>query len=167
MTHSVSAPPRQPVLAFLAVGGVAALIASAAATSSLALGFLPWAMFVGWVAWYTRPTSLGQGVATWLCLFGGLVFGALAVTALGVLSPSMGTFALSAIVFVVALTVVSMRNVRLVNNTPAWFLGLIAFFASHMEPGVISVVELGATSAIGVGSGWVSMQLQQRLARAH
>jgi hypothetical protein len=124
-------------------------------------------MFVGWVAWYTRPTSFRQGVATWLCLSGGLVFGALAVMALGVLSPSMGIFALSAVVFFVALTVVSMRNVRLLDNIPAWFLGLIAFFASHMEPGVISVAELGATSAMGVDGGWLSVQLQRRLATTH
>ncbi|HEX8469774.1 MAG TPA: DUF1097 domain-containing protein [Brevundimonas sp.] len=167
MTNSISTPARQPALVFLAVGGIAAVTASAAATSSLALGFFPWAMFVGWVAWYTRPTSARQGVATWLCLLGGLAFGALAVMALRTLTPSLGIFALSAVVFVVALTVVSMRNLRLVDNIPAWFLGLIAFFASHMEPGVISVAELGATSAMGVGGGWLSMQLQRRLAVAH
>jgi hypothetical protein len=167
MTHSISTPARQPALAFLAVGAIAAVTASAVATSSLALGFFPWAMFVGWVAWYTRPTSVRQGFATWLCLLGGLAFGALAVTALRTLTPGLGVFALSAVVFVVALSVVSMRNVRLVDNIPAWFLGLIAFFASHMEPGVISVAELGVTSAMGVGGGWLSMQLQRRLAAAH
>lgn len=164
--HPISSA-RRPALAFLAFGSVAAVTASAAATSSLALGFLPWAMFVGWVAWFTRPISAGQGVATWLCLLCGLALGAVAVLALGALSPSLGILALSLVVFVVALAVVSMRGIRLVDNIPAWFLGLIAFFASHMEPALASVAELGASSAIGVVGGWLSQTLQRRWAAAH
>jgi hypothetical protein len=167
--HDFHAVPglRYPAVPFLAFGGIAALTASAAATGSLLLGFAPWAMFIGWVAWFTRPVSLRQGFATWLSLLGGLALGALAVLSLRSLTPSFGVFALGLVVFVVALAVVSMRAVRLLDNIPAWFLGLIAYFAAHLEPAFASIAELGATAAIGIGGGWVSQTLQRRWVAAH
>jgi len=166
MTDLQSVPSRRP-LAFLAFGSVAALTAAAAATTSLTLGLAPWVMFIGWVAWFTRPLSARQGLATWLCLACGLALGAVAVLALRILGPSLGAVSLGVVVFVVALAVVSMRAVRLLDNIPAWFLGLIAFFAAHLEPALASVAELAAGMAIGLGGGWLSQRLQGRWSIGH
>lgn len=165
LNPSPSTLPR--TAAFLGFGAVAALTASVAATSSLLLGLAPWTMFIGWVAWFTRPLSARQGLATWLCLVLGLLLGAVAVVALRTLGPSLGPFSLGLVVFVVALAVVSMRAVRLVDNIPAWFLGLIAVFAAHMEPALVSVAELASGLAIGVGGGWLSHRLQGRWSTTH
>jgi hypothetical protein len=68
-------------------------------------------------------------------------------------------------VFVVATVVVSLRAAPMLNNILAYFLGLIAFFAAHMEPTLNTLLHLGSAGALGSIAGWVSMKLQQRLPR--
>jgi hypothetical protein len=157
----------QPSLVFIGFSAIAAAVASSAAFTSLHLGFAPWVMFVGWVAYFTRPVSGRQGIYTWLCLLGGLVLGAGAILALRTLMPTMGPFALAVVVFVVAMIVVSMRAIRTLDNIPAWFLGLIAFFAAHPEPSLEAIAELAGAGALGTAAGWASQRLQARLATAH
>ncbi|WP_354347115.1 DUF1097 domain-containing protein [Phyllobacterium ifriqiyense] len=53
----------------------------------MTLGFAPWAMFVGWVVYFTRPTSARDGTASWLCLLFGLVSDTIAVFAPSHLRP--------------------------------------------------------------------------------
>lgn len=164
---SAGAGRWQPSLTFLAFSAIAAGIAASAAFTSLHLGFAPWAMFVGWVAYFTRPISVLQGLRTWLCLIGGLVLGAAAVLVLGSLTPIMGTGALPVVVFVVAMIVVSMRAFRTFDNILGWFLGLIAFFAAHVEPTLGSLTQLAGAGALGSVAGWASQRLQMRLECAH
>lgn len=157
----------KPSLIFLGFGAIAAAIASTAAVTSLHLGLVPWAMFIGWVAYFTRPVSTRQGFYTWICVLSGLSFGAAATLALQRLMPMMGSLALFVVVFTVAIIVVSMRTVRVLDNTLAWFLGLIAIFASHAEPSVITIMELAGAAAIGTAAGWASQRLQGRFAGFH
>jgi hypothetical protein len=168
MTNVIPAVSRwKPSLIFLGFGAIAAAVASTAAFTSLHLGVAPWAMFIGWVAYFTRPVSARQGLYTWLCLISGLAFGAGAVLALQGLMPIMGSVALFLVVFIVAMVVVSMRAVRALDNIPAWFLGLIAFFASHGEPSLVAIAELAGAGALGTAAGWASQRLQGRFAGAH
>src|SRR5687767_2339119 len=129
---SAGAARWQPSLVFLAFSAIPAGIAASAAFTSLHLGFAPWAMFIGWVAYFTRPVSGLQGLRTWFCLLGGILAGAASVLGLDTLAPVVGSLALPLIVFVVAMVVVSMRAVRSLDNILAWFLGMIAFFAAHV-----------------------------------
>jgi hypothetical protein len=141
INNALTATRWKPSLVFFAFGAIAAVIASTAAVTSLHLGMTLWAMFIGWVAYFTRPVSTRQGICTWICVLGGLSFGVGARFALQRLLPAMGSFALF-VVFTVAIVVVSMRNVRVLDNIPAWFPGLIAF--SHRMQGfevLVPVVE--------------------------
>lgn len=149
---SPAASGWKPSLVFLGFGAIAAAVASMAAFTSLHLGFAPWAMFVGWVAYFTRPISARQGAYTWLCLLSGLVLGVGAVVALRSLMPAMGSFALPVVVFVVTMIVVSMRAVRALDKIPAWFLGLIAFFAAHVEPSLSAICRTVRRRRPWVGS---------------
>lgn len=172
MTTVPSTAPRPSAtsaLGFITFTLVAAGVAAIAAFGSLSLGLAPWAMFVGWVAYFTRPTSVRQGLANYLCLVLGLLFGVVAVLALGALTPILGRYAIAAVVFVVASVIVSLRAVPWVNNALAWFLGLIAFFAAHLEPSLASVAELASVGALGSFAGWGAQSLQRRfgLAAAH
>jgi hypothetical protein len=155
-----------PVTTFTAFTAIAAAVASIAAFGSLSLGLAPWAMFVGWVAYFTRPTSARQGLANYLCLVLGLISGVGAVFALGTLTPMFGQYTIAVVVFVVASIVISLRAVPLLDNTLAWFLGLIAFFAAHLEPSIASVAELGSVGGIGSFAAWTVQTLQRRLAGA-
>lgn len=96
MTTISTAPLARPdTAAFLGFGAIAAIVASTAAVASLQLGLAPWVMFIGWVAYFKRPTSANQAVRTGLCVLGGLVFGAISVLAVQALTPIIGTLAYS------------------------------------------------------------------------
>ncbi|CAN5134214.1 hypothetical protein BH10PSE12_BH10PSE12_12800 [soil metagenome] len=61
-----------------------------------------WAMFMVWVAYYTRGHSARDGLANYACLALGIGFGMIAVMAVDALTPSFGTFALPIVVLIVA-----------------------------------------------------------------
>jgi hypothetical protein len=61
---------------FAAFTLIAAVLAAAAAFTTLSLSLLPWAMFVGWVAWFTRPTDTRQAAYAVLCTWLGMTLAA-------------------------------------------------------------------------------------------
>lgn len=145
---------------------IASLIASVAAVTSATMGVAPWVMFVGWVASYTKPVTARQIAATACCCVLGLLLGCVAVIAVTRLFPSLGVASFAVVVMPVALLVVSLRSIPIVNNTLAWFLGLITTFAAHpdMTPSVLSGYAL--VLCLGVCAGFCNVQLQQTLRRA-
>ncbi|CAD5110485.1 DUF1097 domain-containing protein [Zestomonas carbonaria] len=149
---------------FVAFSAIAAVVAALAAGSSVALSVPVWAMFVGWVAFFTRGVNARDGAINLACVWLGLAFGVAAALAVGALTPPLGRLALPAVVFAVAIIVVSLRGLPLLNNVLAYFLGLIAFFASHLEPSLESLFHLGGASTLGSSAGWLCVKLQQRLA---
>ncbi|EJL21850.1 Protein of unknown function (DUF1097) [Caulobacter sp. AP07] len=163
MTASANAAPRGPLF-FLGFTAIAAAVAATAAFASVALSLAPWAMFVGWVAFFTRAPSAREGAASLATVLLGLVFGVCAVLALGALAPILGKGAIVLVVFVVAMLVVSLRAAPVINNVLGYFLGLIAVFAAHLEPSLASLAELGGACALGSVAGWASHAAQRRLA---
>lgn len=156
---------KQSPAIFIAFSIAAAITAAAASASSLAFGLPVWAMFVGWVAFFTRGMTTRDGVVNLACVWLGIVIGMAAAIAIGMLHPTLGMLALPVVVFVVAMIVVSLRAAPALNNILGYFLGLIAFFAAHLEPTLDNFVHLGSASALGSIAGWVSIKLQQRLPR--
>lgn len=142
---------------------IAATTAALAATSSASLGWPVWAMFMGWVAFFTRGHSAKEAVYSYLCLAAGIVMGVGAVLGVGALLPLIGPFAFGAVVFVVAMIVVSLRVAAPLNNIPAYFLGLITFFAAHVEPGLLAVSELLSVSGLGSFAAWLAHRLQRKV----
>ncbi|MBV4463743.1 DUF1097 domain-containing protein [Pseudomonas sp. SWRI79] len=167
MSQPANTPTRtgQSKLMFTLFTAVAAATAALAAGSSMLLTLPVWAMFVGWVAFFSHGLTLRDGLANLGCVLIGIAFGMGAAMSIGALAPTLGMFALPLVVFVVAMIVVSLRAVRTMNNIVAYFLGLIAYFASHLAPSMESFAELGAAGAIGSFAGWLSHAVQQRLPR--
>jgi Protein of unknown function (DUF1097) len=148
---------------FVGTTVVAAILATVATSASIAFNVPVWAMFIGWVAYYSRGHSAREGLANFLCLLLGLGFGILAGVAIAVLTPALGAAAVAVVVFVIGLIVVSLRAVPFVNNTLSYFLGLISFFAVHAAPSVSVVLELAGACAIGSLAAWGASMLQSRL----
>jgi hypothetical protein len=69
------------------------------------------------------------------------------------------------VVFAVAIVVVSLRAAPVLNNILCYFLGLIAFFASHLKPSIASFAQLGGAIVLGAVAAWVAHTLQHRIAR--
>lgn len=149
----------------IAFTGVAAATAAIAAGSSAALGLPVWAMFIGWVAFFTRGLNAKAGVANLACVWLGIVMGMCAALSLQLLGPVLGAMALPLVVFVVAMLVVSLRSAPGVNNLLGYFLGLIAFFAAHLAPSFSSFWVLACAATIGSCAAFISLKLQQQLPR--
>lgn len=156
---------KQLPAAYLAFSAIAAATAAAASASSMALEVPVWAMFIGWVAFFTRGFTARDGAINLACVWLGAAMGIAAAVAIAAVGPTLGTMALPTVVFVVAIVVVSLRAAPVLNNILAIFLGLIAFFAAHMAPTSDTLLHLCLASALGSVAGWVSVKLQQLLPR--
>lgn len=157
---------RQTPMQFVLYTVIAAAVASLAAWSSEALALEVWIMFAGFIAWFTRPTSLRDGLYSIICLWLGMALGALSYVATAALMPSLGALGLPLVVFVVAIVIVGLRTTSVVNNMLAWFLGMVTFFAADMEVSLEPLLELGSASAIGGFAGWACQALNRRWAGA-
>jgi hypothetical protein len=152
---------RQTRLQFAIFTLIAAVVAALASWSSAALALEVWAMFAGFIAWFTRPTSVRGGVYSIICLFLGIALGALAHVATGALAPSLGALALPLVVFVVGAVIVGLRTTRVVDNMLAWFIGLVTFFAAEVHIAFGTLLELGSACAIGGFAGWACQALNR------
>jgi len=157
---------RQTRLQFVLFTVIAAVVAALASYSSAALALEVWAMFAGFIAWFTRPTSARDGVYSMICLYLGIALGVLAHIATEALAPSLGAFALPLVVFVVGVVIVGLRTTSLVDNMLAWFIGLVTFFAAEVELKFGTLLELGSACAIGGFAGWACQALNRRWAGA-
>lgn len=161
--HDAAPPPSRA--RFVAVSAAAATVAATAAYVSGLASVPVWAMFVGWVAFYSRGHSAREGVANLLCLGLGMVIGLGAISAVGAFGPQLGSAALPLVVLVVALLVVSLRGVPVLNNILGYFLGVITMFAAHAEPGISAFMTFGSAGALGGFAAWLARVWQGRIAR--
>lgn len=142
---------------FLTVTLVAAVTAALASAAALAVELPVWAMFIGWIAFFTRGLTTRSTLENLGCVWLGLIFGALAATSVGLFAPTFGTLlAIPLVVFVVALIVVSLRGLPVMNNLLCYFLGLVAWFAAHLEPSLESLAHMAGASTLGSLAGWIS-----------
>ncbi|MEP1553252.1 MAG: DUF1097 domain-containing protein [Paraglaciecola sp.] len=139
---------------------IAAVVAAIAATISAYLSVAPWIMFIGWVVYFTKSGSLSNTLTSTVCACLGILIGMAAANSIGVLAPSLGVVAFAVVVFVVASIVITLRGISVINNIPAWFLGMITYFAAHPEPSVLSILSLILTVVFGVFAGYFAHQMQ-------
>jgi hypothetical protein len=139
---------------------VAAGTAAIAAAVSLAFSLPVWAMFVGWIAFFTRVHTTRTALENLGAVLVGMLIGALAASVIPQIAPIVGPgVALPVVVFVVALTVAALRGLPVMNNLLGYFLGLVAWFAAHLEPSLDNIAHLFGASMIGSTAGWVSHTL--------
>lgn len=142
------------------------VVATVAATiCALVLDVPVWAMFVGWISYFTRGINLRQGLINLACVFIGLGLGVAAGAATHALAPNFGAATLTIVVFVVSVVVLSLRHLPMFNNLPSFFLGLVAFFASHQPPSWSAFADLGLAATVGTTAACIAVVLQRRALR--
>jgi len=138
------------------------VIASSAATLSVVAFEIPvWAMFVGWISFFTRGLSLRQGIINLACVLIGIVLGIGAAHAMAALAPYLGSYAMSAVVFAITIIALLLVKAPVVNNLPAVFLGLVAYFALHQPPSMGTFGTLTLATALGATAAFLAHSLQQ------
>lgn len=151
---------------FLLTTFVAAGTAALASALSLAFSLPTWAMFVGWIAFFTRIQTTRAALENLGAVLVGMLIGAVAASVIPQIAPIVGPgVALPVVVFVVALTVVALRGLPMMNNLLCYFLGLVAWFAAHLEPSLDNIAHLFGASMIGSTAGWVSHTLPHQFLR--
>jgi hypothetical protein len=164
-TSTAYLSPAEPWIPFLGVNLATAIIAAAAAQASALLSVPVWAMFVGWVVFYTRGQSRRDGIVNIVCLIIGIAIGLTANFSMGPLLAPLGAASLPSFVLVTSFLVMSLRALPVINNIPAYFLGLTSVFAAQAQPGLEAFMELSVASAIGGLAGWAARTLHRKLAR--
>ncbi|OZI23198.1 hypothetical protein CAL26_06900 [Bordetella genomosp. 9] len=140
------------------------IVASSAATvSTLALELPVWAMFVGWIAYFTRGLNLRSGLVNLACVLMGVALGMGAAHGLGALAPLLGDYAISAVVVAVTAVALSLARLPVFNNLLGFFLGLVAYFASHLPPTPTTFASLGLAAALGGVAAFCAHAWQHRV----
>lgn len=156
----------QSSLGFVMMTLVAACTAAIASALSLAFSLPVWAMFIGWIAFFTRIQATRTALENLGTVLIGMLIGAAAASVIPQIAPIVGpSFALPAVVFFVALAVVALRGLPMMNNLLGYFLGLVAWFAAHLEPSLDNIAHLFGASMIGSTAGWVSHILPHQFLR--
>jgi Protein of unknown function (DUF1097) len=148
---------------YIALPLSAAIIAAIAANTSVLLALPPWAMFMGWVAYFTRRPSAREGVQSFVCILLGLSLGALSAITVSALAPSLGGMAFPLVVLGAALAVIATRGLPVLNNLLAYFIGVITFFAAHLEPELASIARLAGATGLGCVAGWAVQTVEGRI----
>lgn len=147
MSAARLAPPPAP--AFHSVTATTAIVASATTFGALALSLPPWAMFLGWVGYSIGANTVREGFGN-LAAYGlGLALGVLSGAAIVALGPVLGDLATPAVVLGDVIVVLSLRNVAPIQNSLAWFVGLITWFASGAAPSAEAAAPLATAGLIG------------------
>lgn len=143
---------------------VEALITAIAAALALLGGLAIWAMFVGWIAYFTRGLDGRNGLINLACVIIGLTLGIATASILGLIG-SPGIPEQAAVVFALGIVVLSLRFLPVVNNLLGFFLGLVAWFASHQLPSADGFAALAAAATLGTAAGWIAHSAQKILTR--
>ena len=140
------------------------VIASSAATLSVMAFEVPvWAMFVGWISFFTRGLSLKQGAINLACVLIGVTLGIGAAHAMAALTPILGSYAISAVVFAITVVALSLAKAPVFNNLLGFFLGLVAYFASHQPPSITTFGMLALAVTLGATAAFLAHSLQTRV----
>ncbi|WP_342051373.1 MULTISPECIES: DUF1097 domain-containing protein [unclassified Cupriavidus] len=151
-----SGPRAISVGKYFVLTAILAFVAASAAYTSVLLTLPTWAMFMGWVSYFTRRPSILEGLRSLGCVVAGLCLGAIATMLIGGGLPILGRFAFPLVVFCVAFLVLGTRALPHFNNLLGYFIGLITFFASHLPAEPESVVMLASSASLGSIAGWAA-----------
>ena len=143
--------------------GESVIASSAATLSVMALEVPVWAMFVGWISFFTRGLNLKQGAINLACVLIGVILGIGAAHAMAVLTPYLGSYAISAVVFAITVIALSLAKAPMFNNLLGFFLGLVAYFASHHPPSLATFGMLALAAMLGATAAFLAHALQKRI----
>ena len=150
MRRSVS---MSPIKAIVGESVLACLIASFCA---LLIDVPVWAMFIGWITFFTGGYTAREGGGSWGCAVGGLTIGALAGLASEHMASCLGTLTVIPVALVVTLLVLSLKWLPVFNNVLGYFLGTVCYFASRLPPSLATWADLAIALSLGVVGGFLA-----------
>lgn len=132
-----------------------------------------WVPFISWPLYFiagAKPSRLHKEI---FALAGGIIFGFLTIFISGVLTPSLGTLALPATVFIVAFLIVTLELTDWFELAPAYFFAFAGYFA-YVFGGFAGVMTIPTDYAmamvpffllllLGLGLGYITALLRKKI----
>ena len=133
----------------LATGGLAGTVVWIGAR----FGLLSWVAFIAWVACVIAGAT-GRGAVTALgALLAGALSGCLVASLSQPLVHLLGQFAFPLALWVAVGLIALLEEAPTMGQVPIYFLGMIAYFASGLSPGVSAMTIIVVPAMIGVACG--------------
>ena len=142
----------------LIVGGVAAL---GVATATY-LQFPVWTMFVAWASYFMLGGKVKKGLQFYGLFLIGVMLGVLSALAEGYLEPYVGNYKVVPVVFIVAGGLTFFERIKLLSLIPAYYLGMVTFFASGWSPEFATIHKIIVPTAFGLFFAWVTIALREK-----
>lgn len=115
-----------------------------------------WVMFITWCSFYL----FGKSPKSALMVFIQMVLGVIIAVAMQfgelMLIPYIGNLSIPIMIFIINGGLYFATKGKYLNSIPAYFLGMIIWFALREEPGVIIFTKLGATMIAGFLFAWLN-----------
>jgi hypothetical protein len=125
------------------------VVAAVAAVVTVGLSLQLWTMFIGWTCFGTGGGNLRRGAAAFACLVIGVLLGMGALVVLGAIAPAVGQWALPIVIFILAVIAMLSLLTPPLDSIPGYFLGMTAFFASGLQPGIPALATIVPAALIG------------------
>lgn len=121
---------------------------------SSSLNWPTWIIFLAWVSYYLFGKSIKTSLPILLQMVLGIIMGLLIQVTGYYFANNLGIigFPLAVFFFIGSLAFIS--KVKLLNNIPAWFLGLIVFFGIHPKMELIPLLSLSIPLMAGFIFAW-------------
>lgn len=158
---------------FLPVSLMVAVFAAVYIIVGQKLNIALWVPFISWPLYFiagSKPSRLHKEI---FALAGGIIFGFLTIFVSGVLTPSLGTYALPATVFIVAFLIVMLELTDWFELAPAYFFAFAGYFAyvfggfagkmSTSTDYAMAMIPFFILLLVGLGLGLVTAFLRKKI----
>jgi hypothetical protein len=136
------------------------VIAGVALFATVRFGLLPWVLYLSWVGYGLVGGTLRPGLQL-LALFAVGAFSGWLVVALAATAfQNVGEIALPLALGLVVGAIALMEEFPPLDRVPAYFMGMVAFFAAGATPGLETMQALMIPAALGVLCGWLANSLR-------
>lgn len=158
---------------FLPVSLMVAVFAAVYIIVGQKLNIALWVPFISWPLYFiagSKPSRLHKEI---FALAGGIILGFLTIFVSGVLTPSLGTYALPATVFIVAFLIVTLELTDWFELAPAYFFAFAGYFAyvfggfagkmSTSTDYAMAMIPFFILLLVGLGIGLVTAFLRKKI----
>ncbi|MDN5289217.1 MAG: hypothetical protein JWR38_5491 [Mucilaginibacter sp.] len=126
----------------LSIGTIFGLFGAVAVSVSFAAQWPTWVMFIAWVSFYIFGKTIKTSLLAFLQIALGFLMGILIQTCGTFLAGYIAELGLAVAVFFFIGSLPYITKIKMLNNIPAVFLGLIIFFGVHPKIAPMPIFEL-------------------------
>jgi hypothetical protein len=134
-----------------------------AVSVSFAMHWPTWVMFIAWVSFYLFGKTVRSSALALLQIVLGIVMGVLMSLSAAFLGNFIGALGFPLAVFFFIGSLAYIMKLKVINNIPAWFLGLIIFFGVHPPVAPAPLLLLLVPIVAGFVFAWMNNKIVDRL----